>query len=397
MDDELHFEPASTRETNLDEHGSSTEQYTNAFFSKSKHFVIAGGNFTNINQFAPSDPPDFRMIALGDLNLIHKIEPAGGSGVVRRRQGRATVRRMYGVRISGLHSSMTAALYQGDGAEEQWRNEISQYLGIRHPNLLQLYGIARTRGLYAVVFHDDLIPHTDVLKKYRTSHFSTVFLWACMTHEFREYLSSFSRRRLFWWMYTVWIRTSTGHLCVDLTPSPSQPAGFPLEGGFRSYGSSLVHPPGDSEIITAISLQDYHGICYWYLSRFRRFPISPNMPITLGSIRHLAGEECENSFEIAFLPNCEVDDEGWSTRDAIMADYWNLINANDEGTSIMADGWIRVNSANIVDEYMRRIYSNDVCRLAWLAQANQIFNTLDIRSNFDDYGEVLTSQTSRFR
>ncbi|KAJ6532489.1 hypothetical protein B0H19DRAFT_1187662 [Mycena capillaripes] len=69
---------------------------------------------------------------------------------------------MYTARIPGFQSAMTAAVFQGEGAEEQWRAEISRYSDIRHPNVFQLYGIASAKGLHAAVFHDDLIPHGEI-------------------------------------------------------------------------------------------------------------------------------------------------------------------------------------------------------------------------------------------
>ncbi|KAJ6532600.1 hypothetical protein B0H19DRAFT_1005107 [Mycena capillaripes] len=64
---------------------------------------------------------------------------------------------------------------------------------------------------------------------------------------------------------------------------------------------------------------------------------------------------------------------------------WNRLNGDEDGTSILENGWIRVNSANIVDEYWRDVYADIPSRLAWLAQANHIFNSLGIRSTFHEY------------
>jgi hypothetical protein len=61
---------------------------------------------------------DFPVIPLGELNILKRIGSGDGSGVVGRRRGRASVKRLYSARIHGSNSGMTAAMYQGDGAEE---------------------------------------------------------------------------------------------------------------------------------------------------------------------------------------------------------------------------------------------------------------------------------------
>ncbi|KAJ6532572.1 hypothetical protein B0H19DRAFT_450917 [Mycena capillaripes] len=161
--------------------GPSLDQYTtSAFFSNSKHIVVTGGTFTNNNHVTLSTPPEFRVIPIGDLNLLNEIKCTSGSLVVRRRKGRASTKKMYTARIPGFQSAIMAAVFQGEDAEEQWRVEISRYSGIRHPNLFQLYAIASARGLHAAVFHDDLIPHGEILEKYRGTHSSTVFFGACI-------------------------------------------------------------------------------------------------------------------------------------------------------------------------------------------------------------------------
>jgi hypothetical protein len=59
---------------------------------------------------------DFRVISLGDLDLHHPKR--FNRCVVRRRPGTAPERRMYAARIHGSDTSMTAVVYQGDGAKE---------------------------------------------------------------------------------------------------------------------------------------------------------------------------------------------------------------------------------------------------------------------------------------
>ncbi|KAF8214525.1 hypothetical protein K438DRAFT_881148 [Mycena galopus ATCC 62051] len=143
------------------------------------------------------------------------------------------------------------------------------------------------------------------------------------------------------------------------------------------------------EMISSISLVNYHYICSWHLGWAGQLTVLKNMPIQLGSIRHIPGAEYESSLEIVLLANFKVIDSGWSTEDPNTQDYWNLITYN-EGTSILENGWIRVNSACVVEEYRRHISLDNVYSQGWLAQACHIFNSLNIKSNFEDYVLVNT-------
>ncbi|KAJ7018582.1 hypothetical protein C8F04DRAFT_1198799 [Mycena alexandri] len=297
MDDEPRFESEFHPDVSRDEDSSSLNRYNGAFFPRAKHFVVAGGKFTSvthIHQAAANAPPNFRIIPIGDLNLLHQLEPCSGFGVVRRRQGQTFVRRMYSAHIQGCKSNMAVTLYQGDGAKDRWKEDISQYSELRHPYLAQLYGIVSTANLHAVVFHDDLIPYTELLEKYRNSHLSTVFFWACMDSDFSlraqfsqdvdRYISSLSGTSLAWEECTAWIRPSTGRLCLDHTPPETNPLAHAYVYDVpRPPGTSLCKPPAEAEMITLItsmSLHDYHEICYWHPSRERYWPISTDESVT---------------------------------------------------------------------------------------------------------------------
>ncbi|KAF7353124.1 hypothetical protein MSAN_01499800 [Mycena sanguinolenta] len=66
----------------------------------------------------------------------------------------ACARRIYHAEIRRDPGTVTVAMYQGEGAEEEWRQHVAKYESIRHPNIIQLYGLVSTKGLYAMVFHD---------------------------------------------------------------------------------------------------------------------------------------------------------------------------------------------------------------------------------------------------
>ena len=59
---------------------------------------------------------------MGDINLQHELRFDNHSGVVnRRRRAWGSVRRVHSAKIDGGKSSVTVAVYQGDGAEEVGR------------------------------------------------------------------------------------------------------------------------------------------------------------------------------------------------------------------------------------------------------------------------------------
>ncbi|KAJ7928249.1 hypothetical protein B0H13DRAFT_1007568 [Mycena leptocephala] len=155
-------------------------------FSGSHHFTVAGGTFNNTMNYTsgPTVPSDFRMIPLGDIDLQHELRLNKGSAVVGRRCERASVRRVYSARIDGRNAPTTVAMYQGPGAEEEWRQHIAKHMSVRHPTMVQMFGAASSGGVHATFFHGDLIPYHHFLDLYRQSPVLTVYIQAFCTVEF---------------------------------------------------------------------------------------------------------------------------------------------------------------------------------------------------------------------
>ncbi|KAF7353321.1 hypothetical protein MSAN_01520100 [Mycena sanguinolenta] len=134
--------------------------YAGAFFPEATGFNIRGGVFTsnvtnNVYNPPPEQPSEFRTIQLGDINLRKEIRLNIHSDVVGRQSPGPRVRRMYSAESRRDPGPVTVAMYQGDEAEEEWRQHLAKYEEIRHPNIIQLYGPASTKWLRAIVFHDD--------------------------------------------------------------------------------------------------------------------------------------------------------------------------------------------------------------------------------------------------
>ncbi|KAF7355896.1 hypothetical protein MVEN_00918500 [Mycena venus] len=184
MDSDYH---ASTTEfaSNSTTYNPQSVLHGSGMFSGSQNFTVTGGTLTNItNNYttATSLPSDFRMIPLGDIDLQHEI--GSDFGAVDRRRGRPRVRRVYTAKIKDRKSSVTVAMYQGDGAEEQWRQDIAKYMVVRHPSIFQIYGAASSGGISATLFHGDMIPLKEFVNLSRNSHAWIVYIYARCEMEF---------------------------------------------------------------------------------------------------------------------------------------------------------------------------------------------------------------------
>ncbi|KAF7337263.1 hypothetical protein MSAN_02278800 [Mycena sanguinolenta] len=169
MDLQPHFEPEPTVVSTVNNAGSTA--YAGVFFPQATGFNIHGGVFTsNVTNNVYNPPPEQPS---GDINLIKEFKEMRSnpqSSVVGRQISRATVRRVYKAKIEGRESGhMTVTMYEGDGAEQAWNQDRAKYEAIRHPNIMQLYGLVSTQRLYAMIFHDELIPFAQFLHRFQHS------------------------------------------------------------------------------------------------------------------------------------------------------------------------------------------------------------------------------------
>ncbi|KAF7340617.1 hypothetical protein MSAN_02133400 [Mycena sanguinolenta] len=361
-------------------------------FSHSQKFTVAGETFSNVIKnyaAAPSLPSDFRMIPMGDLDLRHHIRVnelrMDEWGVVdAQSDGRACVRRMHSAKaiIAGRKSRVTAAIYQGNDAEEEWRQDIAKHMSLRHPNIVQICGAASSNGIHATLFNDDLIPLGEFLSRYEDFHFTTVYIYAHCNHDFleaRSYVYSAFQRLFDPMDCTKWIRHSTGRLCAELIPANDslwldwQSPESPVVSGKYSLST-------DAETLRAfidsLTLKQYYNICAWNLRQYRHLDLAASQTMPLGAVFLCLGNLLEDSVEIAFLP---------STETPLLGDWMTFEGSTGE---VMPDGWTRFQSGDIFNNTLYLCSTIDPdrhTRHTWLSQANHIFRRLHIRSNFEDY------------
>ncbi|KAJ7887317.1 hypothetical protein B0H14DRAFT_3856416, partial [Mycena olivaceomarginata] len=129
---------------------------------------------------------------------------------------------MYSAKVMGGETGrMTVAMYQGARVEEEWQQHLTIYESLRHPNVMQLYGLANTSRLCAMVFHDDLIPFNQFISRFRHSPILTLYIYSYCTLEWQQamrYFNSVSPSHIISISpadFTYWIRPASGELCVD--------------------------------------------------------------------------------------------------------------------------------------------------------------------------------------
>ncbi|KAF7337297.1 hypothetical protein MSAN_02282300 [Mycena sanguinolenta] len=72
-----------------------------------------------------------QTIRLEDINLMKTIRLDPHSDVVGCRSRGVGVRRIYHAEIRGNPGTVTVVMYQGDGAEDEWRQNVAKYESIR--------------------------------------------------------------------------------------------------------------------------------------------------------------------------------------------------------------------------------------------------------------------------
>ncbi|KAF7337201.1 hypothetical protein MSAN_02272400 [Mycena sanguinolenta] len=349
----------------------------------------------------------FRTIHLGDLDLVKEIRLSERSSVVHRPSREAGVRRMYQANLVIRESDrkVTVAMYQGKGAEEEWRRDRTAYESIRHPNILQLYGLVTTTNLCAMVFHDELIPYTQFWRRFEHSPILTTYIMGYCSTEWWEavvYHSSVYPRaqpeRLFYHELPLWIRPATGQLCIDLGPGQERDMNVLLDTTPRAQDSilrilrleniSLDDPNAEALVITSLDKNKYHELCstdptarYRWLSIPSRLPI-PCWP-TLSQLDSNRRALRMLTKPLDFHPEVEL---AWDT-DRVR-EY-----------KVFPNAWTRYDArqAYNLDLYLS-VHTLDRDSLKfWLAQAVHIFSQLQTTSdNFNDY-ILLTKVTFRLQ
>ncbi|KAJ6464440.1 hypothetical protein C8R45DRAFT_1107339 [Mycena sanguinolenta] len=358
--------------------------YAGAFFPRASGFNIHGGVFTsnvtkNVYSLPPEQSAEFQTIRLGDMKLVKEVRLSPQSGVVGRQIQGAGVRRIFHAEIRRDPGTVTVAMYQGGGAEEKWRQHVANYKSIRHPRIMQPYGLVITEGLYAIVFHDELIPYGQFLRYFQHSLIlSTYILGYCPiieATEFEEaanYIADVFRKPLIDYNNPpVWIQPRTGELCLDLARGGSETC-FELPWWqvhvLRVENVSLDALDSEDMIISSFSEDQYHKLCSGYpIARTQCFQVSTEHPVGPGIFRSDSQHGTRLRItEPLILPEAKL--------------YWN----GGAPGELLPNSYDACGISTLELE-LQLLFSSYEIQKAWLAQANHIFAELQEQEHVEDY------------
>ncbi|KAK7033802.1 hypothetical protein R3P38DRAFT_3351656 [Favolaschia claudopus] len=240
---------------------------TSSFFPNSHNFTIKGGHFAIHNhisaeQGAPRGRPKaFREIDWCDIFLEDNLDVARARVAT---SGRVSVlRNIYSAKIEGQQNpDKTVVIYEGDGAKQMWYEDISKYLRVRHPRVLQLFGLSYSGGIYAAIFHRqgnvcassenlclihqvDLVPAEHVMERYEHNPFTKIYFINFIRQEFQNHAPELARmlqveRLTTSYDCSLWLNT-TGQLCIELGRCTGRP--FCHFMAFRKNSRDNVRQP----------------------------------------------------------------------------------------------------------------------------------------------------------
>ncbi|KAK6984912.1 hypothetical protein R3P38DRAFT_3102198 [Favolaschia claudopus] len=353
---------------------------------------------------------NFRRIRLGDVDLQPTTYDYSDCG---HDEDQGWQRRIHQARITGKRSEMTVIMYDGKNAKKKWKQDVKTYMGIRHPSVIQLYGMVQWKKMYASVFHDSLIPKADFLRRYQDSpmryNYASVYLWT-EYNKAKDYVNDlcdvggvFRSPQSF----PVFIRSSTGHICIDpgirrdnvyLEPMPL----LPIESHNRCPNGllELLSPQNPTLLAQALTFEWYHGMLlatniFDAVHRTVYHSQSNTFVIKFNSMYRIYRNNGP-MLEIASLQDVAVEGPYvWTVVRGRFDDYywhragnWDLTERLGGDIDITNTGWTRISffkMPTITLRFLVKFQSSKLHRRFWLSQVHHIFSSIGGVSDVDNY------------
>ncbi|KAJ7057444.1 hypothetical protein C8F01DRAFT_1372121 [Mycena amicta] len=359
-----------------------------AFFRAAQNVNISGGSFvSHVEQIIPERPPsDFRTIPFDDIDLQAELGAEDSGYLHRRWRDRSVrvVRTMYSAKVEGRE--MTAVLYEGDEqAKEDWMKEVKQMSSLRHPYLLQLYGIASSGRIHAAIYHGGLISMDHMLEYHQANPEMRAYIHIKLSAEFwGSVLFSLIRHssvdEVVMWSMSYFFRTSTGRLCIAVNPS-GEVTKFPpttkllVEQPWRSPAylanlGSLVESAPIDQLHRYLKENIAFSSRYRWL-RHKTMTLQPTLFTITSSGSYVA---------LAML----TSDHGPLRLEVMDQTGWPGLPGR---STRLRNGWKRYSIGPEKAGQRVRLYNPKSQKMdtIWMSQASHIFNSLNIRDKFDSY------------
>ncbi|KAJ7611948.1 hypothetical protein DFH06DRAFT_1308268 [Mycena polygramma] len=234
-----------------------------------------------------------------------------------------------------------------------------------------------------MIFHDDLIPFQEFVHRHSDSPLLVAYIHAYCGSEYQQsrdyFYSTFRGFNLYQYYCTLWIRLSTGRLCVDPVQSETLNSFYvdalDLDPELNPPAlTSLKAPGAESMVVTFLTLDQCHHICRLQ-ERVARICVPTSVIVNLAAIMSWpSGSQLEEPARIASIPDAEIRPGRGRWRS------WGTPG------DVMENGWIRYHS-RYVPLQIHLSLEYEMFR-HWLSQANHIFTRLRIKSAFEGYGFV---------
>ncbi|KAF7322104.1 hypothetical protein MKEN_00734000 [Mycena kentingensis (nom. inval.)] len=211
-------------------HKSGLQVARGALFDRCSNFTINGGVFTQVNGDlyirGDEEEEDFRRIRRGDIHLRTSV---GEVALVEFRPSRGQVVPTVVGRTTAYHGTVfpstetfTVVAHEGENFSS-WKKTVLEHQYVQHPALVQLFGTTESRSMDALVFHEDLVPISEVFHFEHARSFlseqSIVYLAARQFGECGRYLiqnNGIHLESLDFTDYTEWYSLSKGNLRIQL-------------------------------------------------------------------------------------------------------------------------------------------------------------------------------------
>ncbi|KAJ7153829.1 hypothetical protein C8R46DRAFT_1006501 [Mycena filopes] len=208
-------------------------------------------------------------------------------------------------------------------------------------------------------------------------------LFGFYVREWMQVADSISQYRPVSHTWTLWIRSSSGRLCADImVPNGDHILDYPNRSIPDVHGPTVFDAKNDETLaIHCLSLQQYHSICARLNQRRSSFPSTAGTLFTLGAVVSWpmppASEDLRDvGHEIAFLPDVPCECSGW------------LVSGKGAVGNLMGNGWMRYDVDELFNtgrEFMLFVEAPQLDLGGWLPQANNVFSSQHIISNWEDY------------